>query len=126
METPVPDYTTRQLPTRLLPLAKAAILAAALLGCSLSASQTVLSKPFSLFGSPSCGEWQDMNAESRFGWTSGFLSTLSMGHETSRRTGKQKFKDQKGIDEVVEAINRHCKATPMAQASEAAAPFLNP
>jgi hypothetical protein len=91
-----------------------------------SVSQTLPGKPYSLFGNPECSEWAEMNAESRLAWTSGFLSTLSMGHETSRRLGEQKFKDLQGLDKVVTAINKHCVAHPDAQASEAAAPFLNP
>ena len=67
-----------------------------------------------------------MSANAKFAWTSGFLSILSMGHETSRRVGQQKFKDQNGIGEVIEVINLYCAANPQAQASEAAAPFLNP
>lgn len=66
-----------------------------------------------------------MPADARFAWTSSFLSTLSMGHETSRRAGRQKFKDMQGIEEVVSAINTYCPGHPDAQASEAAAPFLN-
>lgn len=92
----------------------------------LSVSQTLPAKPYSLFGNPQCSEWADMNAESRLTWTSGFLSTLSMGHETSRRLGAQKFKDLQGLDKVIAAINQHCATNPDAQASEAAAPFLNP
>ncbi len=91
-----------------------------------SVSQTLPAKPYSLFGNPECSEWAEMNAESRFTWTSGFLSTLSMGHETSRRLGAQKFKDLQGLEKVVAAIDKHCVANPGAQASEAAAPFLNP
>lgn len=89
-------------------------------------SQTLPGKPYTLIGNPECSEWADMKAESRFAWTSGFLSTLSMGHETSRRLGEQKFKDLQGLEKVVAAINTHCVANPEAQASEAAAPFLNP
>lgn len=92
----------------------------------VSISQTLPGKPYTMFGNPTCSEWPEMNADSKFAWTSSFLSTLSMGHETSRRAGKQKFKDLKGIEEVVEVMNKHCAANPQAQASEAAAPFLNP
>ena len=91
-----------------------------------SVSQTLPGKPYTLIGNPECSEWADMKAESKFAWTSGFLSTLSMGHETSRRLGEQKFKDLQGLEKVVLAINKHCVANPNAQASEAAAPFLNP
>lgn len=91
-----------------------------------SFSQALPAKPYSMFGNPQCTEWAEMNAESRFTWTSGFLSTLSMGHETSRRLGEQKFKDLKGVEKVITAITKHCIDHPDAQASEAAAPFLNP
>lgn len=67
-----------------------------------------------------------MSADAKFAWTSGFLSILSMGHETSRRAGQQKFKDLNGIGDVIAVINRYCAVNPQAQASEAAAPFLNP
>jgi hypothetical protein len=110
------------------PLTMSGLLAVCLLTAGLSggaASQTLPGKPYSMFGDPMCSEWPGMNAEARFAWTSGFLSILSMGHETSRRTGQQKYKDLKGIDEVVEVINKHCAANPAAQASEAAAPYLN-
>lgn len=88
-------------------------------------SQTLPGKPYSMFGDPMCSEWPQMTEDAKFAWTSGFLSVLSMGHESSRRTGQQKYKDLKGIGEVVEVINQHCSANPAAQASEAAAPFLN-
>lgn len=102
-------------------------LAVLLIAClpTLSLSQTLLGKPYSLSGSPQCSDWIEMPAEARFAWTSSFLSTLSMGHETSRRAGRQKFKDMQGIEEVVTAINTYCPGHPDAQASEAAAPFLN-
>ena len=92
----------------------------------VSISQVLPSKPYTMFGNPMCSDWPEMSADSKFAWTSGFLSTLSMGHETSRRSGQQKFKDLKGIEEVVEAMNKYCAANPQGQASEAAAPFLNP
>ena len=93
-----------------------------------SISQTSPVQPYSnsMFGNPMCADWPGMKAEAKFAWTSGFLSILSMGHEASRRAGQQKFKDQQGIDAVVEVINQHCAANPQAQASEAAAPYLNP
>ena len=93
---------------------------------AFSQSMPAKSYSYSMFGNPMCSEWPGMSADAKFAWTAGFLSILSMGHETSRRAGQQKFKDQKGIDEVIEVINRHCAANPQAQASEAAAPFLNP
>lgn len=92
----------------------------------VSISQTMPGKPYTMFGNPMCADWPEMNADAKFAWTSSFLSTLSMGHETSRRSGQQKFKDLMGIEEVIGVINKHCAANPQAQASEAAAPFLNP
>jgi hypothetical protein len=112
------------------PIVVSAMLAAFLLAGfpETSISQTTPGQPYSysMFGNPMCSEWPGMNADAKFAWTSGFLSILSMGHETSRRAGQQKFKDQQGIDAVVEVINQHCANYPQAQASEAAAPYLNP
>lgn len=98
-----------------------------LLGMPLaSEAQSLIGQRDQFLGNPRCADWAEMNAGAKSFWTSMFLSTLSMGHETSRRKGQQKFKDLKGIDEVIEVVTTHCAANPEAQASEAAAPFLNP
>lgn len=89
-------------------------------------AQTQMGQRHQFMGNPQCGDWTNMSASARFEWTTVFLSTLSMGLENSRSRGKQKYKNHEGVDEVVTAINAHCVAHPEAQASEAAAPFLNP
>lgn len=89
-------------------------------------AQSQMGQRHQFMGNPQCSDWATMTAAARFEWTTVFLSTLSMGHETSRRKGQQKFKNHEGVDEVVTAIDAHCVAHPQAQASEAAAPFLNP
>ncbi len=89
-------------------------------------AQSTMGQRHQFMGNPNCSDWANMNTTSRFEWTTVFLSTLSMGHETSRRKGQQKYKNHEGVDEVITAINAHCTANPAAQASEAAAPFLNP
>lgn len=78
------------------------------------------------FGAPTCRQWSGMTPDARLAWTAQFLSSLSMGHETSRRLGQQKYKESDGFGEVVEAVNKYCPTNPKALASEAVAPFLNP
>lgn len=104
-----------------------AVSAALLLICPLlTKAQTQMGQRHQFMGNPQCSDWTTMTPAARFEWTTVFLSTLSMGLETSRSRGKQKYKNHEGIDEVVTAISAHCVANPQAQASEAAAPFLNP
>lgn len=83
------------------------------------------SKAYGLFGSPQCAEWAEMSAEARVNWTRAFISALSKGYQEIRRTDKQKFSNSEGVDIVVEAIDRHCAASPAALASEAVGPFLH-
>lgn len=100
---------------------------AILLGLPLTTeAQSQMGQRHQFMGNPQCADWANMSSAARFEWTTVFLSTLSMGHETSRRKGQQKYKNHEGVDEVVTAISAHCVAHPEAQASEAAAPFLNP
>ncbi len=102
-------------------------MAALLLGFAcLSQAQTQMGQRHQFMGNPQCADWGNMTPAARFEWTTVFLSTLSMGLENSRSRGKQKYKNHEGVDEVVKAIDTHCTANPQAQASEAAAPFLNP
>lgn len=89
-------------------------------------AQSLMGQRHQFMGNPQCVDWENMDVRSRFEWTTVFLSTLSMGHETSRRKGMQKYKNNEGVEEVIAAISVHCAAHPEAQASEAAAPFLNP
>lgn len=92
----------------------------------LAEAQTQMGQRHQFMGNPQCADWSGMSPAARFEWTTVFLSTLSMGLENSRSRGKQKYRNHEGVDEVVTAINAHCVANPQAQASEAAAPFLNP
>ncbi len=80
---------------------------------------------YGLFGSPRCADWAGMSPESRSNWTRAFISALSKGYEEIRRAGKQKFSNSEGVDQVVDAIDRHCASSPQAQAADAIAPFLN-
>lgn len=113
----------QRLAAAMLALVSAAMLA----GLSGQAeAQSLMGQRHQFMGNPQCSDWTAMNTASRFEWTTVFLSTLSMGHETSRRKGQQKYKNHEGVEEVITAINAHCTANPAAQASEAAAPFLNP
>lgn len=89
-------------------------------------AQTRMGQRHQFMGNPQCDDWASISAPARFEWTTVFLSTLSMGLENSGSRGRQKYKNLKGVDEVVLAITAHCAAHPQAQASEAAKPFLNP
>ncbi len=80
---------------------------------------------YGLFGSPRCADWAGMSPEARTNWTRAFISALSKGYEEIRRAGKQKFSNSEGVDQVVDAIDRHCASSPKAQAADAIAPFLN-
>lgn len=93
---------------------------------AVSAAQSTMGQRDQFIGNPQCSDWKNMTAAAQFSWTSTFLSTLSMGLETRRSRGQQKYKNHEGVEEVVTAIHAHCAANPQAQASEAAAPFLNP
>lgn len=121
---PLRDKTaTRNLLTsvrRLVPLV-------CLLGLPLyTEAQSLMGQRDQFIGNPQCSDWVDMSVGARFNWTNTFLSSLSMGLQKHRHEGQQKYKNGEGIHEVVAAIDKHCADNPLAQASEAAAPFLNP
>ena len=92
----------------------------------LTHAQSLMGQRDQFIGNPQCSDWAVMSAESRFNWTNTFLSSLSMGFQKHRHEGQQKYKNGEGIDEVVAAIDQHCTEHPRTQASEGAAPFLNP
>ena len=98
-----------------------------LLGTPLfTEAQSLMGQRDQFIGNPHCSDWAGMSVGARFNWTNTFLSSLSMGLQKHRHEGQQKYKNGEGIHEVVAAIDKHCTDNPRAQASEAAAPFLNP
>ena len=92
----------------------------------LTEAQSLMGQRDQFIGNPHCSDWAGMSAGARFNWTNTFLSSLSMGLQKHRHEGQQKYKNGEGIHEVVAAIDKHCADNPRAQASDAAAPFLNP
>ena len=100
---------------------------ALLLGTPLfTKAQSLMGERDQFIGNPQCSDWTGMSVSARFNWTNTFLSSLSMGFQKHRHEGQQKYKNGEGIDEVVAAIDKHCAEHPRTQASEGAAPFLNP
>ena len=91
-----------------------------------SEAQSLMGQRDQFIGNPQCSDWAGMSAGARFNWTNTFLSSISMGLQKHRHEAQQKYKNGEGIDQVIAAIDQHCAANPAAQASEAAAPFLNP
>lgn len=71
---------------------------------------------------PLCSEWMKLHERSKTQWAAAFLSTMSMG--LNRRHREQKFQVGQDFSKVITAMDTHCAAYPDAQASEAAAPFL--
>ncbi len=72
---------------------------------------------------PPCTEWVTLHQGSKTKWATAFLSTMSMGLSRGKR--EQKFKGGQDFSEAVAAMDAHCAAHPDAQASQAAAAFLN-
>lgn len=72
---------------------------------------------------PTCAEWVELHESSKTQWATAFLSTMTMGLSRGKR--EQKFKVGQDFSEAVMAIDIHCAAHPEAQASQAAAVFLN-
>ena len=92
----------------------------------LTEAESLMGQRDQFIGNPQCSDWAGMSAGARFNWTNTFLSSISMGLQKHRHEAQQKYKNGEGIDQVIAAIDQHCAANPAAQASEAAAPFLNP
>jgi hypothetical protein len=88
-----------------------------------SESQGLPSAQGTWISNPTCSEWVALHERSKAQWATAFLSTMSMG--LSRGKKEQKFKVGQDFSEAVIAIDTHCSAHPTAQASEAAAAFLN-
>jgi hypothetical protein len=94
-----------------------------LVGPLHSESQGLPSAQGTWISNPTCSEWVELHERSKAQWATAFLSTMSMG--LSRGKKEQKFKVGQDFSEAVIAIDTHCSAHPTAQASEAAAAFLN-
>lgn len=125
---PVTRIHRRQITQQWFAASMGMVLASALMaGLPASAgARSLMGDRDQFIGNPQCTDWATMNAASRFEWTGIFLSVVSMGHAKRLKKGEQQYKNLEGVEEVVAAIDAHCAVNPQAQASEAAAAFLNP
>lgn len=104
-------------------LALSASLLLGLAASPYSEGQGLPSAQGTWISNPTCAEWTALHDRSKAQWATAFLSTMSMGLSRGKR--EQKFKVGQNFTEAVTAIDTHCAAYPEAQASEAAAAFLN-
>ena len=89
-------------------------------GILLSASNSVLSAPYTTFGGTDCGKWITVTTSARQAWLLGFLSGLAFLH------ARKDFKPVNPLDSVSSAeqmfvwMDNYCKTNPLGNVTEGA------